>query len=81
MIRKNLNTLIEPEETAEEEKGTEAGNAKMTPGQMLLAGFSGLFAKVETEICAFYDAFKKLEPNETFDSIELNQEQKNLRVI
>lgn len=82
MLKRNLNALIEPEKTAESDKETDVGGTtKMTPGQMLLAGFSGLFAKVEAELCTFYDALKKLQPNEVFDSIELNQEQNNLKVI
>ena len=80
-LKKNVNDLIEPERTSEEDNEKDSSNTKMTPGQMLFAGFSGLFTKVETELSSFYDAFKKLQPNDSFDNIELNEEQKNLKVI
>ena len=52
----------------------------MTPGQMLLAGFSGLFMKVEAELSVLHDAFKKLHHVEGIEHVDLFQEQKNLKV-
>ena len=73
-MRKNLDKLIEPEKPSEIRNEVDSGSVRMTPGQMLLAGFSGLFAKVEAELSAFYEAFKKLQQNDVFDCIESNQE-------
>ena len=74
MLRKSLDELIEPEKPSEILNDVDSSNVKMTPGQMLLAGFSGLFAKVEAELSAFYEAFKKLQHNDVFHSIDSNQE-------
>lgn len=47
---------------------------------MLLAGFTGLFTKVEGELLMLYDHFKRLKLNDGFESIDMQQEQKNLKV-
>jgi len=52
----------------------------MNAGQMLLAGFTGLFTKVEGELLMLYDHFKRLKLNDGFESIDMQQEQKNLKV-
>lgn len=52
----------------------------MTAGQMLLAGFSGLFTKVDGELLALYEIFRKLKVPEGYDNIDLQQEQKKLKV-
>ena len=52
----------------------------MTPGQMLLAGFSGLFTKVDTELLSLYDNFRKMKSVDGIEHVDLHQEQKNLKV-
>ena len=79
-MRDNLNKIIEPEKMNDQDKEEETEEVKMSPGQMLLAGFSGLFAKVESELSALYDAYRKLQPLEVFEHLELHQDQKNLKV-
>ena len=74
MQRKDLNDLIDPEVTSKYDEG-HGPNEKMTSGQMLLAGFSGLFAKFETEFSTLFEAFKKLQLSSLFSNIELNQQQ------
>lgn len=52
----------------------------MSGGQMLLAGFSGLFTKVEVELSSLYETNRKMKVPDGFDHIDLLQEQKNLKV-
>ena len=52
----------------------------MSGGQMLLAGFSGLFTKVEVELSSLYETNRKMKVPDGFDHIDLVQEQKNLKV-
>ena len=47
---------------------------------MLLAGFSGLFTKVEVELSSLYETNRKMIVPDGFDHIDLVQEQKNLKV-
>ena len=47
---------------------------------MLLAGFSGLFTKVEVELSSLYETNRKMKVPDGFDHIDLVQEQKNLKV-
>ena len=70
-----MSDLIEPLKSSEVDVENDIDTPKMTSGQMLVAGFSGLFAKVEAELSGFYDAFRKLQLNGLTDSIDLSQEQ------
>lgn len=52
----------------------------MNPGQMLLAGFSGLFTKVEGELHVLYDYSRKLKNPDGLDHLDMQHDQKNLKV-
>ena len=75
MQRKTLNDLIDPDVALKYDEEHGPSSAKMTSGQMLLAGFSGLFAKFEAEFSTLFEAFKKLQLSCVFETVELNQEQ------
>ena len=79
-MKSKLNRIAEPEDALENDKEEDPSNVKMTPGQMLLAGFNGLFTKVESELNALHETFKKLQTFEGMEHVDLQQEQKNLKV-
>ena len=72
--------IVEPEDQTDNDKDEETSSGRMTPGQMLLAGFNGLFSKVELELNSLYDSYKRLQPFEGVEHVDLHQEQKKLNV-
>ena len=75
-MKDDLSKIIEPVVETENGKTENVGDTKMSPGQMLLAGFSGLFTKIESELGSLYDSFKKFQPSDSFENLDLHQDQK-----
>eukprot|EP00795_Rhopilema_esculentum_P008911 gene8911-16536_t len=75
-MKDDLGKIIEPLVETENGKTENVGDTKMSPGQMLLAGFSGLFTKIESELGSLYDSFKKFQPSDSFENLDLHQDQK-----
>lgn len=77
-LKNRLEQLVEAD--TEQDDSANHGTPVMTAGQMLLAGFSGLFTKVDGELLALYEIFRKLKVPEGYDNIDLQQEQKKLKL-
>jgi len=80
-LKVHFDQLLEPKEKDENHEHDEGSSSPvhMSAGQMLLAGFSGLFNKVELELSSLYEAYRKMKSPDGFDHIDLQQEQKNLK--
>ena len=52
----------------------------MTAGQMLLAGFNGLFTKVENELSSLLGLMRNLEMDEKDQNLDIVKESQNLSI-
>ncbi|XP_065681003.1 serine/threonine-protein kinase SMG1 isoform X2 [Hydra vulgaris] len=74
-LKNHLDQLTEAENIDQGEENSSSSH--MSPGQMLLACFSGLFTKVEVELMGLYEAYRKVKIPSGFD--DLNQDQRTLQ--
>lgn len=81
-IVSNLRTNFEQLSGSKVGTDSEEGGSNvphMTPGQMLLAGFSGLFTKVEGELVSLYDFARKLTIPDGSNMIDMNHDSKDVK--
>ena len=61
-------------------QGSDLDPCALTPGQMLLMGFNGLFTKLDADFTALLDAMSRLDLPEIWKKVDIVKEARSLQV-
>lgn len=60
---------------------TDSDQLELTPGQMLLMGFAGMFSRLDTDFASLLGAMTTIKVNESWRKVETIKEAIRLKVL